>query len=305
MPEWLKTIGFFGLVLLGLIILGGVSGIVIVWLSHFWDAARRGHQKIKPVAEIITGLSYLVIFWFLVFACWYEMRFLWQHNQPVFWSVVIAVAILASKWWLTHGKYAEKQKDISLGNLGHEDKFSVFYGIESYEEVRLAEEIKSDFAKGLEKHGFLVPVSALQYSVEDIKRAFKILSVHDRCDEEYREILRNGFGNLSNICSDRDAELVQLKVSEGHTGLSEQQRSRFHFLIRRQQIRYNILNYEWDEWMLENNIKQSDSYDDMKRQADELNLIADDPRDINPGNIPSKEELISNREKREKNVPSV
>ena len=300
MPEWLKVIGFFVLALLGLTLLGGVLGIVTVWLGQFWDAARKGHKKIKPVSEIIIGLSYLIIFWYSVFACWYETRFLWRHNQPVFWSVIVAVAILASKWWLTQGKGPEKQEDISLDDLGHEDKLSAFYKIEHREEGKLAEKIKSDFAKGLEKHGLFVPISSLQYSVKDIKRAFKILSTHNSCDERYREVLRNGFGEVSNICSDNDAEVVQLRALEGFAKLSDQQNSRFLFLICRQNIRYKILNYEWDDWMLENNIKQSTSYDDIRRQADELNITVDDLRDINPGDIPSKEELFSNREKREK-----
>jgi hypothetical protein len=183
---------------------------------------------------------------------------------------------------------------------------SSFDGIHRNEEVKLAEKIKNDFAENLEKYGSFIPMSALHYSAEDIKRAFKILSVHDRCDKNYRTMLRNSFGHLSNICSDSDAALMQRSLSEsGLSELSEQQRTRFYFLLRRGDIKCNILNYEWDEWMLENHIKQSDSYDDIRRQANDLNLTDGDLRDIIPGEIPSIEELISNREKRAKNLPFI
>ncbi len=305
MPEWLKAIGLCGLVIIGLTGLGVISGIVMVWISNFWDAARKGNQKVKPVAEFITGLSYLVSFWFLVFACWYETRFLWRYNQPVFWSVVIAVTILASKWWLTHGKYAERQEDKSFYNLIHEDKSSSFYSVPSNEKHKLAEKIKNDFANGLKTYGSSIPLSSLQYSVEDIKRAFKVLSTEENCDDEYRATLRECFGYISNTYSDSDATLMRsIRPGGGLLELPEQQRNRFHFLLQRSNIRSNILDYEWDEWMLENGIKQALSADDIKRQADAIDLTVDDLRDISPGHVPTREELISNREKRANNLPS-
>lgn len=304
MPEWLKVISLCGLGILGLMVLGIISGFVIAWISNFWDAARKGNQKVKPVAEIITGLSYLVSFWFLVFACWYETRFLWRHNQPVFWSVVAAVAILASKWWLTRGKYAENQEDKSFYNLIHEDKGSSFYGVPSNEMHKLAEMVQNDFANALGTYGLSIPLSSLQYSVEDIKRAFRVLSTEESCDDEYRAMLRQGFGYISNICSDSDATLMQSRLLGGFSELPEQQRNRFLFLLQRSNVRCNILGYEWDEWMLESDIKQALSHDDIKRQADALNLTVDDLRDVSPGHIPTREELINSREKRAENSPA-
>ena len=305
MPEWLKITGLYLLFLLGLTLLGIILGFVIVWLYKFWEADQKGNQKVKPFAEIVTGLSYLVTFGFLMFACWYEGRFLWRNNQPMFWSVIVGTAILASKWQFTRENFAGEQADRSFDDLIYEDKSSSFYRIKGYKRDVLAEKIKSNFAEGLGTFGSLIPKSALRYTVEDIKRAFKILSVHRGCSEEYRAALRTSFGCISNIYADDDVALIQEKFSSDILLLDAEKSKRSHLLMQLSHIKFTILSYEWDEWMLENGIKQAMSTDDIKQQADALNLTVDDIRDISPGHIPTMEEIVSNREKRAKNLPSV
>ncbi len=306
MPDWLKIIGAYCLSLLGLTLLGIILGFVTGWLYKFWEADQKGNQKVKPFAEIATGLSYLIIFGFLMFACWYEGRFLWRNNQPMFWIVIAGATILASKWWFTQDKFVEKQDDRSFDDLICEDKSSSFYRVEGYKRDELAEKIKNNFAEGLATFGLFIPMSALKYMVEDIKRAFKILSVHERCDEEYRAALRMSYGEISNIYADDDATFMQSRLS-GYDPVAEpfERSKHFNFLLQRSNIRCKILNYEWDEWMLENGIKQAMSTDDIQGQADALNLTVDDILDISPSQIPTMGEIVSNREKRAENLPSV
>lgn len=180
---------------------------------------------------------------------------------------------------------------------------SSFDGIDKHQEVALAEKIKTDFAKALEKYGLYVPESALRYSVEDIKRAFKLISVHDRCNDEYRAALRDSFAYISNVYSDSDAALMQSRLlEESFSKLSDDQFQRWYFLQQRSHIRFNILNYEWDDWMLENHIKQECSYDDIQKQAYDLKLTVDDLQDIDSGETLSMEGLIAKRQERTNNT---